>query len=115
MAHDVVVWSPTIFATSREEVMAALRNLADRDDTLTEVQVMVDAVDVAGQRVYLEWRLTGRFTNPCFVDDDLMIEPTGRLVETSGIQVATFRGGRFTNVHCYYDDLSLLEQLVATA
>jgi hypothetical protein len=67
---------------------------------------------VVPPRVYVEWRLTGRFANPCFVVDDLLIEPTGQLVETSGVLVTTFVGGRIGAVHCYYDDLALLEQLL---
>jgi len=112
MAADVVVWSPTVFATSREAVVDALRSPKGGDDALTDVQVWVEAVDVVGARVYIEWRLAARFTNPCFIDDDLLVEPTGRLVETSGIQVATFREGQLARVSCYYDDLALLEQII---
>jgi hypothetical protein len=112
IASDVVVWSPTVYATSREALVDALRAPQGGDDALTDVQVWVEAVDVVGTRVYIEWRLAARFTNPCFVDDDLLVEPTGRLVETSGVQVATFRGGQLVRVSCYYDDLALLEQII---
>jgi SnoaL-like domain len=112
LAPDAVVWSPTVLATTRAEAAAALRPLRDHDDALTEVRVLVVATHVLEDRVFLEWRLTARFTNPCFIDDDLLVEPTGRLVETAGVQVATFRGEQLTSVHCYYDDLALLEQLV---
>jgi ketosteroid isomerase-like protein len=64
-------------------------------------------------RVHLEWRLTARFSHPCFVDDDLLVEPTGRLVETAGVMVATIDDGMITAAHCYYDDFALLEQIVA--
>jgi hypothetical protein len=112
VAPDVVVWSPTVCATSRDEAVVALRPRRDHDDALTDVRVLVVATDVVDERVFIEWRLTARFANPCFIDDDLMVEPTGRLVETSGVQVATFRAGRLERVACYYDDLALLEQLV---
>ena len=112
MASDVVVWSPAVCATSRDEAVADLGLGDEDDDALTDVRVEVLATDVVDERVYLEWRLTARFTNACFIDDDLLVEPTGRLVETSGVQVATFRGGMLTRVNCYYDDLALLEQLV---
>ena len=112
IATDVVVWSPTVYATSREAAIEALRAPQGDDDALTDVQVWVEAVDVVGTRVYIEWRLAARFTNPCFIDDDLLVEPTGRLVETSGVQVATFREGQLVRVSCYYDDLALLEQII---
>jgi hypothetical protein len=112
LAPDVVVWSPTVYATTREEVLSALCPGHEMDNALTDVQVEVLAADPVGARVYLEWRLTARFANPCLIDDDLLVEPTGRLVETSGVQVATFDAGRLVSVHCYYDDLALLEQLV---
>ncbi len=112
MASDVVVWSPAVCATSRDEVVADLGQPHEDDDALTDVRVEVLATDVVDERVFTEWRLTARFTNTCFIDDDLLVEPTGRLVETSGVQVATFRGGKLTRVNCYYDDLALLEQLV---
>lgn len=111
MDPDVVAWSPAFLTTSREQLVATIHG-GDEDDTLTDVQVSILSSDVVGERVYTEWRLTGRFTNPCFVDDDLLIEPTGRLVETSGIQVTTFRGRQVVHLSCYYDDLAILEQLV---
>jgi len=75
--------------------------------------VAVTHADVAAPRVHLEWRLTARFSHPCFVDDDLLVEPTGRLVETAGVMIATIDDGMITAAHCYYDDLALLEQLVS--
>ena len=79
---------------------------------LAEITVDIVNVDIARCHVYVEWKLTGRFTNPCFVDDDLMIEPTGRLVELSGVLVTTIADGRATVTNCHYDDMALLEQLL---
>jgi hypothetical protein len=112
IAPDAVVWSPALYATSRDEVLAALGSEGDLDGSLSDAVVRVVAVDVIGERVYIEWRLTARFARPCLIDDDLLVEPTGRLVETSGVQVATFRDGLLGHVSCYYDDLGLLEQMV---
>jgi len=111
IASDVVVWSPAVYTTSREAAIEALRAPGE-DDALSDVRVWIEAVDVVGTRVYIEWRLAARFTRPCFIDDDLLVEPTGRLVETSGVQVATFRAGQLVRVSCYYDDLALLEQII---
>ena len=55
----------------------------------------------------VEWRLTGRFTNAGFIEDDLLLEPTGRLVETAGVLVVAFEDDRVVWVHCFYDDLAV--------
>lgn len=43
---------------------------------------------------------------------DLLVEPTGRLVETAGVLVSTLADGVIISANCYYDDSALLEQLV---
>jgi hypothetical protein len=113
MVPDVVAWSPSTYVSSREATLDVLGRRESFDDPLTEVNVVVNAIDVVPPRVYLEWRLEGRFTNPCFVEDDLLIEPTGQLVETAGVLVVSFADGRVSALHCYYDGLAVLEQLVA--
>ena len=62
--------------------------------------------------VYVEWHLEGRFNNPGFLNDDVLIEPSGALVEASGVLVVVFRHNRATHIRCYYDGLGLLEQVV---
>lgn len=109
---EVVVWTPSAFATSRDAALAVLEVDEVGVDALRDVTIVVTSTDVASPRVYLEWRLAGRFTDPCFVNDDLLVEPTGRLVETSGVLVATFGEGGVIALHCYHDDFALLEQLV---
>lgn len=112
MDPDIAVWSPTVTADGRDATLGAfVRGDAD-GDTLAEIDVEFANVDIAGCHVYVEWSLSGRFTNPCFVDEDLLIEPTGRLVELSGVLVTTIANGRAVDVHCYYDDMALLEQLL---
>jgi hypothetical protein len=112
LAPEVVVWSPVHYSSSRAELLVGLHDPSD-DDTLSEVVIESTSMDVALPRVYLEWRLTARFSHPCFIDDDLLVEPTGRLVETAGILVSTLANDVIISAHCYYDDSALLEQLVA--
>lgn len=114
LAPDAVVWSPTMYATSRGPVLEALEIESAAGNTITEVSVSVTNFDYVSPHCYLEWRLTGRFTNPCFVDDDLMVEPNGRLLETAGALVITLASGQAVEVHCYHDDLALLEQMMST-
>jgi hypothetical protein len=107
-----VLWSPRLRTSSRAETMEAL--LQDDDDTLTERAVVIEGADASPPRLYLEWRLSGRFANPCFIDDDVLIEPTGRLVTLAGLLVLEVRDTTLVEAHCYFDDLALLEQLLAT-
>ena len=113
LAPEVVVWTPVRYTSTRADLLHELHDLDLGGDTLTEVVIAVTHADVAPPRVHLEWRLTARFSHPCFVDDDLLVEPTGRLVETAGVMIATIDDGMITAAHCYYDDFALLEQLVS--
>lgn len=108
---DAVLWSPTMCAVSCAEAVVALRQVIE-GDTLTDVSISVVKFDLAEPNAYLEWRLSGRFSNPCFVDSDLLLEPTGGLVETAGVMTVTRLGDLVVDAHCYYDDLALLEQLL---
>jgi hypothetical protein len=113
IAPEALVWSPVHHSSSRAELLGGLHDPGDDDDTLSEVVIESTSMDVALPRVYLEWRLTARFSHPCFIDDDLLVEPTGRLVETAGVLVTTLADDVIISAHCYYDDSALLEQLVA--
>jgi hypothetical protein len=116
LAHDLVTWSPHLFAVTRDQLLGSIDTAETADETpgetLSEVALDVIHVSAVHGRVYVEWRLTARFTNAEFIDDDLLIEPTGRLLETAGIQVVSFDGDDVVAVHCYYDDLALFEQLI---
>lgn len=114
LATDVITWTPHFFAVSRDQLLTSIDATEFEGDTLSEVALEVTHTCVDQARVYVEWRLTARFTSPGFIDDDLLIEPTGRLLETAGVEVVTFTGDQVTAVHCYYDDLALLEQLITS-
>ncbi len=109
---DVVAWSPAFHVRTRAELVSAVHPVSAGADTVTELSIEPTRVDRLADHVYIEWRMTGRFTNDCFVDDDLLIEPTGRLVETAGILVATFAGDEVTALRCYFDDMAIIEQLL---
>ena len=114
LASDLVTWSPHLFAVSRDQLLSSVDAVDVVGETLTEVALDVTDIRAIHGRVYVEWRLTARFTSPEFIDDDLLIEPTGRLLETAGIEVVSFSGEEVVAVHCYYDDLALFEQLVTS-
>jgi hypothetical protein len=106
---DVVVWSPCVSTRSREELVAAL---LEGDDAITQVAVNILGVSTSDSTVLVEWRLEGRFNNAGFLNDDLLVEPSGGTVEATGVLVVVFEGDRATRIRCYYDSLGLLEQVI---
>jgi SnoaL-like polyketide cyclase len=112
VTSDVMAWSPRLYATSCAELIEALTEL---DDTVTDVAITIGGLDIVGSTVYVEWQATGRFSNPCLLGDDLLVEPTGRAVESAGVLIVRFSENRAAQIHCYYDDLALIEQLLTAA
>jgi hypothetical protein len=114
LAPDVTAWSPHLFTVTRDRLLTAIDGGQIAGETLSEIAL--EATDIASVRssVYLEWRLTGRFTSPGIIADDVLVEPTGRLLETAGLQVVTFVDDLVVSIRCYYDDLALFEQLITS-
>ncbi len=111
LGADAVVWTPASYTRGIAGVVGSTHELCG--DALTEIAIDIVSADVVEGRVYLEWRLAGRFAEPCFIDDDLLVEPTGRLVEAAGVLVARFHRDEVVSLHCYYDEMAVLEQIVA--
>jgi ketosteroid isomerase-like protein len=107
---DVTGWSPNLFVTSRDDLLAALER---RDDSFSGIEVQVQALDQVGDKAIAEWHVAVDHTGPLVVDDDLLIEPTGRRLHISGATVAEFDGDRICAFRSYFDDLALVEQVLA--
>jgi ketosteroid isomerase-like protein len=107
VTDDVVGWSPNLLVHSRTELLAAIGR---REDTFTGIEVDVRAVDELGDKAFAEWHVAADHTGPLFVDDDVVIEPTGRRLHLSGATVAEFDGDRICAFRSYFDDLALVEQ-----
>ena len=106
---DVTGWSPNLFVTSHDELLAALEQ---REDAFSGIEVRVQALDQIGDKAVAEWHVAVDHTGPLAVDDDLVIEPTGRRLHVSGATVAEFDGDRICAFRSYFDDLALIEQLL---
>jgi len=107
---DVTGWSPNLFVTSRDDLLAALER---RDDSFSGIEVQVRSLDQVGDKAIAEWHVAVDHTGPLVVDDDLTIEPTGRRLHVSGATVAEFDGDRICAFRSYFDDLALVEQVLA--
>jgi hypothetical protein len=108
--EDVEVWSPCVSTRSRTELVTAL---LEGDDSISDVRVSILGTSRSASTVYVEWGFEGHFDNAGFLNDDVLIEPSGATVEATGVCVIEFRHHRAIRIRCYYDGLSLLEQVVA--
>lgn len=105
----VVAWSPAMYTTSRTALVEAL---LEGDDAIAglEVSIVGEALDDA--TTYLEWQATGRFANAGFIDDDVLIEASGGIVQACGVLALAFAGTRVAAIRCYYDALALQRQMI---
>ena len=107
---DVLGWSPyaAISGLSELSVLAALREVA-----FSNVVIYFRGLDEVGNKVYAEWLIEADHTGPLVLSEDAELEATGRHVKLPGVTVADFRDDRIRSYRTYFDDVSLIEQLVA--
>jgi len=106
---DVVGWSPYA-SVSGLTALAELSTL--REIAFSNAAIMLRGVDEVGNRVYAEWLIEADHTGPLVLDEDVVVEATGRHVQLAGVSVADFREGKIRSYRTYFDDLSMLEQIV---
>jgi ketosteroid isomerase-like protein len=106
---DVVGWSPYASVSG----LAALAGLAAlREIAFSDVVILLRGLDEVGNKAYAEWLIEADHTGPLVLGEDAELEPTGRRVQLAGVTVADFRGGKIRSYRTYFDDLSLIEQIV---
>jgi ketosteroid isomerase-like protein len=106
---DVVGWSPyaTVSGLPAIAELAALREVA-----FSNVVIMFRGLDEVGNKAIAEWVVEADHTGPLVLSEDAVVEPTGRHVRLPGVTVADFREGKIRSYRTYFDDFSLLEQIV---
>ncbi len=106
---DVVGWSP--IAT-----VSGLTDLADlaaiRDTAFSNVVIMFRGLDEVGNKAFAEWHIEADHTGPMVLGEDAVLDATGRHVRMAGVTVADFRGEKIRSFRTYFDDVSLIEQIV---
>ncbi|MGA9161913.1 MAG: nuclear transport factor 2 family protein [Actinomycetota bacterium] len=106
---DVVGWSPIVNVSG----LSALTDLGEaRDDAFSNVVLSLRGLDEVGNKAFAEWLIEADHTGPFDVAENETMEATGRHVQLSGATVAEFRDGKIRSFRTYFDDLSLIEQLV---
>ena len=87
--------------------LAALREIA-----FTNPVILVRSLDEVGNKAFAEWVVEADHTGPFVLSEDAIVEATGRRVSMAGVTVADFRDGKIRSFRSYFDDLSLIEQVV---
>src|SRR5580692_6826836 len=106
---DVVGWSPyaSVSGLAALVALAALREIA-----FSDVVILLRGLDEVGNKAYAEWLIEADHTGPLILDEGAELEPTGRRVQLAGVTVADFREGKIRSYRTYFDDISLIEQIV---
>jgi hypothetical protein len=106
---DVVGWSPyaTVSGLMAVAELAALREMA-----FSNTVINLRGLDEVGNKAFAEWLIEADHTGPLVLGEDAVLEPTGRRVQLAGTTVADFRDGKIRSFRTYFDDLSLIEQIV---
>jgi ketosteroid isomerase-like protein len=106
---DVVGWSPYVALSG----LAALAELAAlREAAFSNVVITFRGLDEVGNKAFAEWLVEADHTGPLVLSEDAVLEATGRHVQLPGVTVADFRDGKIRSFRTYFDDLSLIEQIV---
>lgn len=106
---DVVGSFPNFVVTSRSELYDAV---VDLDEGMSNLEIDISAFGCADDRAVAEWHLQGDHTGQLSLGEGEVIQATGRHLELSGVTVAEFRGGRICAFRNYFDDATVLEQLL---
>ena len=106
---DVVGWSPYVTVSGLPALveLSALHEVA-----FSNVAIMIRGLDEVGNKAFAEWVIEADHTGPYALGDGAVLEATGKRVQLAGATVADFREGKIRSFRTYFDDISLLEQLV---
>ncbi len=106
---DVVGWSPYASVSG----IAALTELAAlREVAFSNVSISLRGLDEIGNKAFAEWVIDADHTGPLVLSEDVALDATGRHVQLAGATVADFREGKIRSYRTYFDDISLIEQIV---
>ncbi len=106
---DVTGWSPYVTVSG----LTAVAELATlREEAFSNVVITFRGLDEVGNKAFAEWLIDADHTGPLVLSEDSALEATGRHVQLPGVTVADFREGKIRSFRTYFDDISLIEQIV---
>jgi hypothetical protein len=107
---DVTVWSPNMLAVGLADLT---ENLAFRELAFSDVDIQIDALHVFAGKGFAEFRVAATFSGPFVLGQETVIEPNGQRLLLGAAAIADFEGGKIKAMRAYFDDATLLEQMVA--
>ena len=107
---DVTVWSPNMLAVGLDDLT---ENLEFREMAFSDDDVQIDALHVFAGRGFAEFRVAATFSGPFVIEKETVIEPDGHKLLLGAAAIADFEGGKIKALRAYFDDATLLEQMVA--
>ena len=107
---DVTIWSPNMLAVGLADLT---ENLAFRELAFSDVDIQIDALHVFAGKGFAEFRVAATFSGPFVIDEETVIEPNGQRLLLGAAAIADFEGGKIKAMRAYFDDATLLEQMVA--
>ena len=110
LTADATVWTPNMLANGLSDLQASL---AFRESAFSNVDIQFDTLDVFGNRGLAEFRVAGLFSGPFVIDETVVIEPNHHTLLLGAAAVADFENAKIRAVRAYFDDSSLLEQMLA--
>jgi ketosteroid isomerase-like protein len=107
--EDVTGWSPLVSVSGLTALtaMEAIHELA-----FSNVVILFRGLDEVGNKAFAEWVIEADHTGPFILSEESVLEATGRRIQLAGATVADFRDGKIRSFRSYFDDISLIEQLV---
>ena len=109
LAADAVGWSPCGAFTCRDQAVTLSLESAS---SLVVEEFHIESLSWQEPLVSAEWRLVARQSEPLLIDEDILVEPTDRLVLLFGATIAEIRCDRVVVLHTYFDDAALIEQIL---
>ena len=107
---DVVGWSPYVTRLRIDKTSPSSRPSVRH---VLERRHPVPGLDEVGNKAYAEWVIEADHTGPFVLDEDVVLDATGRHVKLAGVTVADFRDGKIRSFRTYFDDISLIAQMVS--
>jgi SnoaL-like domain len=106
---DVIGWSPyaSVSGLPALSALEVIHQLA-----FSNVVILLRGLDEVGNKAFAEWVIEADHTGPYILSEEAVIEATGRRIQLAGATVADFRDGKIRSFRSYFDDISLIEQLV---
>ncbi len=106
--EDAVVVTPFGTAEGRAAILEFLRG--DKA-AFPERNVTIDVIVEQGDTIATEYTSVATNTGPLVMPDGTELPPTGKQIETKGMELVHMRYGKIAMHHMYWDNMAAIRQL----